>query len=86
MAYNYDDNYDSNYDNEQQLVEEELDESTLQDALRELITDGYDSSEICWENLRVNTFEEAGVLTYNKGLVIALPDGREFQLTIVRSR
>ena len=82
MAYNFEDNYD----NEEQFEDEQFDESTLQDALRELITEGYDSSEICWENLRVNTFEEAGVLTYNKGLVIALPDGTEYQLTIVRSR
>ena len=44
------------------------------------------SSEICWENLRVRTFAEEGVLTYNKGLVISLPDGTEFQLTIVQSR
>ena len=85
MAYDFEENYISRYDDGFE-IEEGLDESTLQDALKELITEGYDSSEICWENLRVNTFEEAGVLTYDKGLVIALPDGTEFQLTIVRSR
>ena len=73
--------YESDYEDEAQFTEE-----TLQDGLRELITEGYDSSEICWENLRVRTFAEAGVLTYNKGLVISLPDGTEFQLTIVQSR
>ena len=73
--------YESDYEDEAQFTEE-----TLQDGLRELITEGYDSSEICWENLRVHTYEEAGVLTYNKGLVISLPDGTEFQLTIVQSR
>ena len=73
--------YESDYEDEAQFTEE-----TLQDGLRELITDGYDSSEICWENLRVSTFAEEGVLTYNKGLVISLPDGTEFQLTIVQSR
>ena len=73
--------YESDYEDEAQFTEE-----TLQDGLRELITEGYDSSEICWENLRVRTFEEEGVLTYNKGLVISLPDGTEFQLTIVQSR
>ncbi len=69
------------FENEEMFTEE-----TLQDGLRELITEGYDSSEICWENLRVRTFEEEGVMTYNKGLVISLPDGTEFQLTIVQSR
>ena len=73
--------YESDYEDEAQFTEE-----TLQDGLRELITEGYDSSEICWENLRVCTFAEEGVLTYNKGLVISLPDGTEFQLTIVQSR
>ena len=60
--------YESDYEDEAQFTEE-----TLQDGLRELITEGYDSSEICWENLRVRTFAEEGVLTYNKGLVISLP-------------
>ena len=73
--------YESDYEDEAQFTEE-----TLQDGLRELITEGYDSSGICWENLRVRTFAEDGVLTYNKGLVISLPDGTEFQLTIVQSR
>ena len=73
--------YESDYEDEAQFTEE-----TLQDGLRELITEGYDSFEINWENLRVRTFEDAGVMTYNKGLVIELPDGTEFQLTIVQSR
>lgn len=34
----------------------------------------------------VETFEEAGVMTSNKGLVIRTADGSEFQLTIVKSR
>ena len=66
--------------------EELFNEDTMQDALRELITEGYDSYEICWENMRVRTFAEAGLMTYNKGLVITTPDGSEFQLTIVQSR
>ena len=73
--------YESDYEDEAQFTEE-----TLQDGLKELITEGYDSFEINWENLRVRTFEDAGVMTYNKGLVIELPDGTEFQLTIVQSR
>ena len=73
--------YENDYENEEQFTEE-----TLQNGLKELITEGCDSYEICWENLRVRTFEEEGVMTYNKGLVISLPDGTEFQLTIVQSR
>ena len=73
--------YESDYENGEQFTEE-----TLQDALMELITEGYDSYEMCWENLRVQTYEQAGVMTYNKGLVITLPDGGEYQLTIVQSR
>ena len=34
----------------------------------------------------VATFEEAGVLTMNRGLVVTMDDGAEFQLTVVRSR
>ena len=85
MTYDFEDNYSNEYENSFG-IEQGLDESTLQDALKELITEGYDSSEICWDNLRVHTYAEAGVLTCDKGLVIALPDGTEFQLTIVRSR
>ena len=69
------------YENEELFSAE-----TLQDGLRELITEGCDSFEICWENLRVRTFAEAGVMTYDKGLVISTPDGSEFQLTIIQSR
>ena len=32
------------------------------------------------------TFEDAGIMTYNKGLVIKFADGSEFQITIVKSR
>lgn len=33
-----------------------------------------------------STFEEAGVLTRNAGLVVRMMDGTEFQVTIVKSR
>ncbi len=35
---------------------------------------------------RVQTYEEAGILTNNKGLVIRMKTGEEFQLTLVQSR
>ena len=33
----------------------------------------------------VTTFRDAGVLTDNRGLVVAFPNGQEFQITIVES-
>jgi hypothetical protein len=33
----------------------------------------------------VTMFRDAGVLTMNHGLVVSLPNGQEFQLTIVES-
>jgi hypothetical protein len=33
----------------------------------------------------VQTFRDAGVLTQNRGLVLSLPNGQQFQLTIVES-
>ena len=35
---------------------------------------------------RVETFENTGVLTKNRGLVVRFEDGSEFQLTIVQSK
>lgn len=34
---------------------------------------------------QTRSFEEAGLLTMNDGLLVRTADGREFQLTIVRS-
>jgi len=34
---------------------------------------------------QVRTFEDDGILTMNRGLVVELPSGQEFQLTIVES-
>ena len=35
---------------------------------------------------QIRTFEDSGVLTRNRGLVITMNDGSEFQVTIVQSR
>lgn len=52
-----------------------------------------EDGELLWparsetEDVReVRSFADEGVLTNNKGLVIRLEDGSEFQLTIVRSK
>ena len=34
----------------------------------------------------IMTFEEAGMLTNDKGLVVRTSDGSEFQITIVKSK
>jgi len=38
------------------------------------------------EESRVLTFEEAGLLTRDEGLAVRLPDGDEFQITVVQSK
>lgn len=73
------------YENEDGL-DEEFTEADLQNGLAQLITDDFTyGSEICWENLQVQTYSEAGVPTNEKGLVITLPDGTEYHVSIVRS-
>ena len=74
------------YDDEDRESDEFTDED-LQNGLAQLITGDWTwGTDIIWENLRVETFANAGVMTYNKGLVLTLPDGSEYQLTIVQSR
>ena len=60
------------------------DEESMQNFLMELIAEG-ESSGIDREEVYFRTYEDAGVMTYNKGLVVTLPDGSEFQITIVKS-
>jgi hypothetical protein len=38
------------------------------------------------EIISTRTFESAGVLTTNNGLVVRTEDGSEFQITIIQSR
>lgn len=63
---------------EEPLKEEDLDnteESLVQD-IKEFLEDAF----------TVETFEEAGVMTNNKGLVITTASGKQFQLNVVRSK
>lgn len=57
-------------------------------CLKGVLYDGLDVNESFDPDgvANVSTFEEAGVLTMNAGLVVRMDDGSEFQLTIVRSR
>ena len=61
-------------------------EEVVEEALGGLLTGEWDTENCALEGCRVQNYENAGVMTYNKGLVISLPDGSEFQLTIVQSR
>ena len=73
-----------------------MNENELQDALKDLLEEisamqadqreeaGFDDD---WTDIdRVRTYEEAGLLTTDAGLVITLAGGIEFQVTIKRSR
>ena len=45
--------------------------------------------DILWEyndNFDISTYEEVGMLTRNKGLVVKLESGEEFEITIVQRR
>ena len=74
------------------LTDEEFDDDALQYALRDLLDTAkfreecLGDSDFCWGKLNVQTYDEAGMMTYDKGLLITLPDGSEFQLTIIQRR
>jgi len=69
-----------------------MNEQDIQDILVALLTEdsvqlgerGEEGAEPTFE--AVSTFEEAGVVSDNKGLVISAGDGTVFLLTIQRSR
>jgi hypothetical protein len=62
----------------------------MQDVLLEIISEGEtdylnrDGEQI--EIKGIHTFEFAGLMTRDRGLVVKLKDGSEFQITIVKSR
>lgn len=58
---------------------DKMSEHDVSDQICEML---YDIEEIT----RICTFEEAGVMSYNKGIVIRYEDGTEFQVTVVQSK
>jgi len=58
-----------------------MNEIDFETMLYELLQDDEASPEV----RRVQTFEEAGLLTGNRGVVVRTEDGREFQVSIVQS-
>ena len=59
-----------------------MNEIDIETMLYEMLQD----QEMAPEVKRVRTFEEDGVLTGNRGVVVRTADGSEFQVTIVESR
>ncbi|MCX6915573.1 MAG: hypothetical protein NT167_21445 [Verrucomicrobia bacterium] len=59
-----------------------MNEIELETMLYELLQDRDEAPEIA----RAETFEEAGLLTDNRGLVVRTTDGAEFEITIVQRR
>lgn len=58
-------------------------EQEIQDILQEAIDLFVEEEGAAVETI---TFEEAGIFTNDKGLVLTTEDGHEFQITIVRSK
>ena len=54
----------------------------FQEQLQEAIYESEDFEPVV---KHISTFEEQGLLTNNKGLVVELADGSEYELTIVPS-
>lgn len=54
----------------------------IQDFLAETLGDSEEFIESLGVTARIRSFEDAGLLTSDKGLVIKLSDGIEIQLTI----
>lgn len=51
-----------------------------------LISALYTEMDDCGSIEMIRDYEEAGILTNDEGLVVTLPNGEEYQITIVRSR
>jgi len=56
-----------------------MNKQTMEEIIADLLTE---QDEI----RSTQTFEEAGMLTQNNGLVVRTIDGSEFQITIVKSK
>ena len=59
-----------------------MNEIEMETMLYEMLQDEDAAPEV----RRVQTFEEAGVLTRNRGVVVRTADGSTFQISIVKSR
>jgi hypothetical protein len=62
------------------------DAQTIADYLIYLIQEDEEPWSDDGDKPTVRSFEEAGVLTMNAGLVLRTPDGQEYQISVARSR
>lgn len=60
-------------------------EKKFQDLLQAILRDDL-AAEPSYYIARVQTFEEAGLPTKDRGLMITMSDGSEYQVTIAESR
>lgn len=58
--------------------------NTTETEMQELLIEALDIMEDPISS--IETYEEAGVMTSNTGIVVKLNNGSEFQITIVKSR
>ena len=63
-----------------------VDDEVVEEALSLILNGLCTVDDTALESCAVCTYEEAGILTRDRGLVIRLLDGSEYQLTIVQSR
>jgi hypothetical protein len=74
----------------EQFTEESMEAALIDPLLtqanegQELYDPRSDGAEACIES--VNSFEEAGLMTYDRGFVLRMTDGTEFQVTVKQSR
>ena len=64
--------------------EEFYGEEDMEELLGDIIYEKFCEDED--PQISVHTFESVGVMTYNRGLVLRLSNGQEFQLTIIQSK
>lgn len=64
--------------------EEEIDPDS-EDGFLETVKDALDC-ELPVGRARIETFQEAGVLSKDRGLVVRMNSGAEFQITIVKAK
>ena len=58
-------------------------------SIADYLVDLIEQDEELWsdgDKPTVRSFEDAGVMTRNAGLVLRAPDGQEFQISVVKSR
>ena len=63
-----------------------IDTGIVEDALLGILSGDWDTENSALESARIRSCAAAGISANDRGLVIALPDGSEFQVAIIRTR